>query len=226
MNSWTKAGFVYAHPDDESFLSAALIRQIADCGGRPVLLVATRGDAGQKNGDYGHVSKAELAAIRDREMAEAAKLLGLENVVQLGYPDGRLNEAGDELVAAVERFLREHKVEAVFTFPPDGGNGHPDHIAISRAATAAATGGRCPNVRFLYYSWFPAMDSDGKKPDLAVETEPYWAVKAAALRAHDSQKYAIERYFGSLDRIREDRRHEKFVLGWQAAESEKEKRKA
>ncbi|MCQ6559471.1 PIG-L deacetylase family protein [Paenibacillus mendelii] len=211
-----KAGFVYAHPDDETFMSAAVIRQIADTGGNPVLLVATRGDAGFKNGDYTNASREELGVIREQEMAEAAQVLGLTVVEHLGYPDGKLGEADDrELVLQIEVFLQKHEVEAVFTFPLDGGNGHPDHIAISHAATAAVRGGKCPSVRALYYGYFN-KGGELQEPELIVETAPYWPFKAAALRAHDSQKHSINRHFGSLDQPREDRRYEMFVAAWKA----------
>ncbi|MCD9021770.1 PIG-L deacetylase family protein [Cohnella silvisoli] len=79
-----RVGFIYAHPDDETFLSGCLIRQLADEGGKPVLLLATRGDAGFKNGDYSHVTREELGGIRDEEIAAASSLLGLDAVEQLG----------------------------------------------------------------------------------------------------------------------------------------------
>ncbi|UVI28910.1 PIG-L deacetylase family protein [Paenibacillus spongiae] len=210
-----KAGFIYAHPDDETFMSAAVIRRLADSGGDPVLLVATRGDAGFKNGDYAHATREELGAIRDHEMAEAAQVLGLSVVEQLGYPDGKLGEADDrELISRIEAFLQKHEVEVVFTFPLDGGNGHPDHVAISRAATAAVTGLKCPTVHTMYYGYFNKAEGGGQAPELIVETAPYWDAKAAALRAHDSQKYSINHHFGSLDQPREDRKYEMFVTGW------------
>ena len=42
------AAFIYAHPDDETFLSGCLIRQLADQGDNPILLLATRGEAGRQ----------------------------------------------------------------------------------------------------------------------------------------------------------------------------------
>lgn len=207
-----RCGFIYAHPDDETFLSGALIRRLADEGGEPVLLLATRGDAGRKNGDYAHLSNEELGALREREMERAASVLGLAAVEQLGYPDGRLKEADErEAVEAIVRFVNKHRLEAVFTFPEDGGNGHPDHVAISRLATVAVRTGRCPTVRALYYA-----APDASSAPIRIDAQPYWPVKAEALRAHESQKYAIARYFGPLDACPPNRRFECFVPAWEA----------
>ncbi|QMV39967.1 PIG-L deacetylase family protein [Cohnella cholangitidis] len=208
-----RSAFIYAHPDDETFMSGCLIRQLADEGLKPVLLVATRGDAGNKNGDYAHSSREELAGIRDGEMAEAASILGLDTVEQLGHPDGKLNEVeAHRLALQIVNFANAHDVESLFTFPPDGGNGHPDHIAISLAATLAFQSGKCESVRALYYSMSPGWVSEGRKPDLTIDAAKHWPVKAAALRAHDSQKHAIRRYFGALeDEVPNDRRFEEFV---------------
>lgn len=206
-------GFILAHPDDETFMAGALIRRLADSDGRPVLLVATRGEAGFRNGDYADVGPQRLAAIRDAEMAEAGRVLGLTEIEQLGYPDGKLNEAdAGRLAGQIAAFADRHGVTTLVTFPPDGGNGHPDHIAISMATTMAFNSGKIAGAKLLLYAMSDAMAA-GRRPDLRQETTSRWPVKAAALRAHDSQKYAIGRYFGSLDTVRPERMYENFVVG-------------
>lgn len=208
--------FIFAHPDDESFLSASLIRQLADRGEASALLLATRGDAGHKNGAYAHLSRQELGALRDAEMARAAEALGLREVRQLGHPDGGLNAVEEEpFVAQVAAFIDEVQARTVVTFPPDGGNRHPDHMAISRIATAAVRGGSCPTVEQLYYVWSDSLAEAGFAPTLRLDTAESWSVKADALRAHESQRLAIERYFGSLEQVPELRRYETFALVWE-----------
>ncbi|OXM87999.1 PIG-L deacetylase family protein [Paenibacillus rigui] len=210
------AAFIYAHPDDETFLSGCLIRQLADRGAKPILLLATKGDAGKKNGSLQQATNEELAAVRVKEMDKAAHILGLSLVEHLGYPDGKLNTVPTEAaVEAILAFINTHQPENVFTFGEDGGNGHPDHIAISKLTTSAATSGRCPSVRRLFYVASETLLTQGLSPAISVDTEPNWAVKAAALRAHDSQMLAIERYFGSLASFPEHRRYESFVLAWE-----------
>lgn len=208
--------FIYAHPDDETFLSACLIRQLADSGHPPALLLATRGDAGKKNGAYGHLTNEQLGELREREMSHAAAVIGLSEVVHLGYPDGKLAEVEER--AAVERvadFINKRQSKALVTFPEDGGNRHPDHMAISRITTKAVLSGKCPSVKQLYYVMSNALQEEGRKPTFSIDTERQWKMKAEALRSHDSQILAIERYFGKLDVFPENRRYESFILAWE-----------
>ena len=54
------------------------------------------------------------------------------------YLDGALAEVDFHgLVAQVVQLIREFRPDVVISFGPDGGYGHPDHITISAAATAA-----------------------------------------------------------------------------------------
>ncbi len=208
--------FIFAHPDDETFLCASLIKRLAEQGEAPVLLLATRGDAGKKNGDVGHLSNEELGAQREREMINAANILGLGKVEHLGYPDGKLKEIeASTFTERVIDFIREHRPEVVVTFPEDGGNFHPDHMTISKIATSAVLSGRCPSVQKLYYIASNTLKENGHHPSITLDTEPYWAMKAEALRAHASQIYAIKRYFGDLESFPENRRYESFVLAWE-----------
>lgn len=210
-----RIGFAYAHPDDESFLSAALIRGLANKGREPVLLLATRGDAGQNNGDYRDLDRRALGELREREMAEAAGILGLAGVEYLGYPDGKLKGADSEAFASgVAGFINRHRLDTVVTFPEDGGNFHPDHMAISAAVTKAVTGGRCPTVSNLLVVCSETLAANGIPPALIVDTKPLWEVKAAALQAHRSQIEAIRRYFGDLRECPANRRFESFALRW------------
>lgn len=208
-------GFIFAHPDDETFGSACLIRRTADEGGRAVLLLATRGDAG-KSGRLGPMTQEQLAARRDREMERAAGILGLAAVEQLGYSDGRLSEADpQELTNRIVSFVHQYRPEVLVTFPEDGVSGHPDHAAIHRATRRAVADGGCPSVRKLYYYASPVLLAEGRSPSISIDTEPYWEMKARALAAHESQILSIERVFGNLRQFPEERRYESFVLAWE-----------
>jgi LmbE family N-acetylglucosaminyl deacetylase len=212
-------GFMFAHPDDETFLCACLIRQLADAGHEPLLLLATKGDAGKKNGQVSHLSNEELADLRVLEMKKAADILGISIIEYLGYPDGKLNIADPvEFLEKVIDFINKYPLKVLVTFPEDGGNLHPDHMAISDVTTKAVLSGRCPSVQKLYYIASSTLRDNGNMPTYFIDTENQWGMKAAALRAHDSQLLAIERYFGDLSMLPENRRYESLVLGWERGE--------
>ena len=113
---------------------------------RIVLVTATLGERG-KTGDPPVCAPQDVAACRQRELRDAARIIGFEEVHLLGYRDQELvNAATDEIRRKLVTILREEKPAVVFTFDPDGFNRHPDHIAISRFtsdAIAAAADPRC-----------------------------------------------------------------------------------
>ncbi|MCZ8523559.1 MULTISPECIES: PIG-L deacetylase family protein [Paenibacillus] len=218
MGSKAVIGLVLAHPDDETFGSAVLVRELADAGHTVVLLSATRGDAGQ-TGHLGPMSREELAALRVQELGEAAGILGIREVEHLGYADGKLGEVPvAELSSRIADFLERHRVEVVVTFPEDGGNGHPDHIAISRGSREAVFGGECTTVRKLYYFLFgPA--AHGRPLTFRLDSRERWDVKRRALLAHRSQRVVIEKYFGDLETtFPESLKYESFALAWTKGE--------
>ncbi|MUG44950.1 PIG-L deacetylase family protein [Paenibacillus woosongensis] len=190
-------GFIYAHPDDETFGCSYLIRQIADSGNKAVLLTATRGEAG-KSGRLGAMTREQLAEIRDQELQRAGDILGIAEIEQLDLGDGKLREVKQEvLVDTIAAFLNKHGAEVVVTFPADGISGHPDHIAIHHAVNKAVFSGACSTVQKLYYN---VMGSQGAGAVLELKGEEgLHETKAKALAAHESQILSIERVFGKLD---------------------------
>ncbi|MNJ52367.1 Mycothiol S-conjugate amidase [compost metagenome] len=193
-------GFVYAHPDDETFGCAYLIRQIANEGAVPILLTATQGEAG-KSGRLGVLSPEQLAARREEELQRAADILGIKEIEHLRMGDGKLREVKQKvLVDKIVAFLNKYEAEVVITFPADGISGHPDHIAIHHAVNEAVFNGACKSVQKLYYNVMDIADSNSSSTSvLELDGENLWKVKAKALEAHESQILSIERVFGKLD---------------------------
>jgi LmbE family N-acetylglucosaminyl deacetylase len=131
---------ILAHPDDETLGIGGVLARYAAEGVEVHLVTATRGEGGRfrglKDGE-GHPGREKLAAIRESELNAAASVLGIASVTQLGYEDGRLDQADPrEATARIAAAIRRQRPDVVITFPPDGGYGHPDHIAICQLATA------------------------------------------------------------------------------------------
>ncbi|HEY8490821.1 MAG TPA: PIG-L deacetylase family protein [Dehalococcoidia bacterium] len=128
---------IFAHPDDEAFSSAGTAARLAREGGEAYLVCATRGEAGQ-NLAPGLATPETLGRVREEELREAARILGIREVTFLDYRDGSLAAADPtEVVGLLVRTVRRVRPQAVLTFGPDGVYGHPDHVAVSRLATAA-----------------------------------------------------------------------------------------
>ena len=74
--------------------------------------------------------------MRERELQEACRQLGVQHVTCLDYGDGKLEEIDPRVLAGhVAKTIRTFRPDIVFTFGEEGAYGHPDHIAISVATT-------------------------------------------------------------------------------------------
>ena len=162
---------VFAHPDDETFCAGGTFARYAEQGAEIMVVSATRGQAGQIR-DAAAGNRRTIAAVREAELRLACERLGIAKVRCLGHVDGTLADAEfSTLVDEVAEVIREFRPDVVITFGPDGGYGHPDHITISAATTAAcqraagrghrpdrmATGPLRRPPR-LYYRHFPPGD--------------------------------------------------------------------
>ncbi|MEO5837837.1 MAG: PIG-L family deacetylase [Acidimicrobiales bacterium] len=100
---------VWAHPDDEAYLSAGLMAEFRRRGDRVVVVTATLGEHGTS--DPVAWPPRRLAARRHSE-----------------HHDG---------TAAIAHHIATIQPDLIVTFGPDGMTGHPDHRAVSRWTTDA-----------------------------------------------------------------------------------------
>ena len=129
---------VFAHPDDESLGTGFVLPYYAAQGVEISLVTATRGERGWGGDEKDFPGLAELGKIRERELLNAARILGIREVSFLDYIDGDLDKADPaEVIAKVMHQIRRVRPQVVLTFDPMGAYGHPDHIAISQFTQAA-----------------------------------------------------------------------------------------
>jgi LmbE family N-acetylglucosaminyl deacetylase len=128
---------VFAHPDDETLCAGGTFAKYAGAGADVRVVSLTKGGAGQIR-DASAATRATLTAVRAKELVAAGNELGLTETRCLDYVDGELVETEmATLVRLVSRLLDELQPDVVVTFAPDGFSGHPDHIAVGAAVTAA-----------------------------------------------------------------------------------------
>lgn len=195
---------VWAHPDDDVYLSAGIMALARLTGNDVTVALATRGQAG---GDL-----ENLAAVRTNETTEALACLGVEECRWLGFTDGRCSEVPlSRAVQAVADVLCDTRPDTVLTFPPDGLTGHPDHQAISHwVQVAVATAGldcrvlhaaitpdahrRSREIDNRFNVFLPGYPHLTPRGDLALDltlTGDLLDQKVAALMAHESQTRAL-----------------------------------
>lgn len=127
---------VWAHPDDEAYLSATLMHRVVDTGGRVVLVTATRGELGSSDP---RCDPAAVAMLREEELRSAMRVIGVADVRFLGLADGGCDRADSAtMTAVVADLIGQVRPDVVVTFGPDGITGHSDHRAVARWTIGAA----------------------------------------------------------------------------------------
>ena len=92
------------------------------------LLTLTRGEAGLTNGIC---VPDELGDVREAELKDACRVLGIKNMALWNYPDGGLKFVEEsEILPRIEKFIRNFSPDVIVTYGEDGVTGHPDHIAV------------------------------------------------------------------------------------------------
>lgn len=130
---------ILAHPDDETFGTGGTLIRYADEGVEVHSLCLTEGEQGWAGGDGApEVPRADVGKTRALELAEAGRRLGVTSVTCLRYPDGGVAGVNpDHVIRDIVRWLRKVRPDVVITWGPDGGYGHPDHIATGKLALRA-----------------------------------------------------------------------------------------
>ena len=192
---------VAAHPDDVDFGCGGTTALWTQAGIEVAYCMITNGDAG---GFDPAVPRNEIAAIRQAEQRAAAKVVGVENVTFLGYPDGRLTVNLD-LRCDISRVIRQFRPGRVVAQSPERNwtrihASHPDHMAAGEATMCAIY----PDARNPFA--FPELLEDGleawtveqtwvmgtNNPDRYVDVTDTLDRKIAALREHVSQMPGID----------------------------------
>ena len=134
-----RAMMIAAHPDDIEFVVAGTAARWVKAGSRVSYVLVTSGDAGSHQPG---MTREELARIRQVEQRAAAEVVGVTDVVFLGYHDGEV-EPTLALRRDLVRQIRRFKPDTVVCFDPtqlfigDDYINHPDHRAVGQAALDA-----------------------------------------------------------------------------------------
>lgn len=188
---WERALCIVAHPDDMEFGAAAAVARWTAQGKQVGYCMVTSGEAGIDG-----LHPNQCREVREAEQIESARLVGVDVVDFLGFPDG-IVEYGVALRSALAAVVRRHRPEIVITlnFRDNFGGrnlNQADHIAVGRAVLDA--------VRDAGNRWvFPEQLTDGLQPwggvravwaagsplaEHGVDTTDTFAQGVASLAAH------------------------------------------
>jgi LmbE family N-acetylglucosaminyl deacetylase len=183
---------IAAHTDDAEFGIAGTVAKWTHEGKKVVYVVCTDGDKGTSDPN---MSPRELAEIRQKEQQEAAEVLGVREVVFLGYPDQGLEDTAEfrkELVRQI-RIFRPQTVAA-----PDPYRKylwHRDHRIAGQVALDAVYPYARDHLAYpdlLAQGYQPHKVKEvltwaSEDPNYWVDISDYFETKISALKRHRSQ---------------------------------------
>ncbi len=170
---------IFAHPDDESLACGGTLARLSDAGVRVVLMCGSRGESGSVS-DPALLADGDLAAVRTRELREAAAILGISEVIVMDHPDGdlrwdKVSEFHDDIVEAI----RAAAPPLYYVTMPSG-------VMREVVEAAHAKGGAPPDSSF----WGINPDAFGDSatpPTFSIDVRDWAPRKLAALRCHRTQ---------------------------------------
>ena len=150
---------VMAHPDDVDFSIAGSVAAWTDQGIEVTYCMVTDGDAG--GAELG-IPRPEMGPLRREEQIAAAKVVGVEDVRFLGYPDGAV-EHNLALRRDLARVIRQVRPQRVVAQSPERTleriyASHPDHLATGGATLDAVY----PDARNRWAH--PELEGEGLEP--------------------------------------------------------------
>jgi LmbE family N-acetylglucosaminyl deacetylase len=157
---------VVAHPDDESFGCGSVLAAASAAGYETAVLCATRGEAGESR-----IRTHDLAAVREAELRDAARILGVSTVHLLDYADSGMSGTPEAhtLAAAAPSKVADEVRTVIDDLRPavvvslDASDGHRDHAVVRDATITAVDAAAHPPA--ATYLWCLARSSMTKWAD-------------------------------------------------------------
>lgn len=212
---------IFPHPDDELSVAAALASCRAQ-GAEIGLLVLTKGEAGRTGG---LTERATLGQVREREVRQAAQLLGVSYIAVTGLPDSGMEQIPpDSIRQLIAHHIEQFNPTVVFTYDEQVGlYGHPDHRLTARYVSELFRQGNTSvqrvygvtlpprtiwlalQVSSAFQRRYPKEPGQGLPlPEFAVQIEPYGQLKHDMIACHQTQWEVL----GDLQPMRS------FIPGW------------
>jgi LmbE family N-acetylglucosaminyl deacetylase len=191
----TRVMVVTAHPDDSEFGAGGTVAKLTREGKTVTYCVVTNGNKGSSDRS---MTPERLVTIREEEQRNAARVLGVDTVDFLGFPDCEVEDTRESR-RAVTAAIRRHRPDRLIIQNPHRtknlGASHRDHRTVAGIALDCVyplardhmafpellgQGLEPHKVREVYLMWW-------ENPELVVDISDTIDLKIKALACHASQ---------------------------------------
>lgn len=179
---------VVAHPDDEVLGVGGTLALHAEAGSDVTVLIMSEGEQEK-------LASTPRCQTRRECALEAAKAMGVGNVVFHDFPDQRLDEVPFiDLIKAVEAALSTYRPTVVYTH--HSGDANTDHQVVFKAVYAACRPMTALGSTVERLLTFETPSSTDQAPQLGgyvftpmtfVDVEPVWGRKLKALECYPTE---------------------------------------
>ncbi|MGO4889213.1 bacillithiol biosynthesis deacetylase BshB2 [Anaerobacillus sp. MEB173] len=197
---------IFPHPDDEAFgVSGTMALHIES--GIPVTYVClTLGEMGRNMGNPPVANRRTLPMIREEELNNACKAIGLTDLRKMGMHDKTIEfEDKDKLAEQLYSVIEEINPSLIITFYP-GYSVHPDHNATGEAVVYALKRLAIDERPTLYCLAFSHNSHEELgEPDVHIDVSSVIDKKLNCIQSHRSQISGFEGLVPELSRKLEER---------------------
>ncbi|MEZ4696297.1 MAG: bacillithiol biosynthesis deacetylase BshB1 [Rhodothermales bacterium] len=175
---------IAAHPDDVELCAGGTICSLTASGKSVAIVDLTRGEMGTRG----------TVAIREREAQRAAEIMAVRDRVNLGIPDGDIQNTKANQLLLIEAIRRFRPHIALISSPTCR---HPDHADASALSISSFFYSGLEKIEttrggMRQRPWRPAhvlhyMQSVPFIPTLVVDVSHVWEQRMQALLAYESQ---------------------------------------
>jgi N-acetylglucosamine malate deacetylase 1 len=170
-----------AHPDDVELFAGGTMAKMAALGYSTGIVDMTRGELGTRG----------TPALRSKEAANAAKILGVRIRENMGFADGDVAVTSRARLKVI-RAIRKYRPKVVLTH--FGEDKHPDHVNTSRLVEEAVHHSGLAKIRTGQERFRPSTllffkVPTNQIPSFVVDISDYAEQRTAAIAAYQSQLY-------------------------------------
>ena len=201
---------VSAHPDDETLFGGGTLARYARQGHAVYILETTRGQGGEV-GEPPLATRGTLAAVREQEVRQAARILGARDIFFLPHIDPYMEINGiarridvplPDFAASIESHLKKIEPDLVITHGSNGEYGHPQHIYTHQATRLALQNSASRAALMSWSAWHVPSERErvlnrDDAADIIADITAWHDIKVAAALCHKTQHAMFLRNTGA-----------------------------